>query len=326
MNLIRLSIARPIAIIAAVLMILLFGLVALQTIPIQLTPDVRKSVLTITTNWVGAAPAEVEREVTNRQEEVLKGLEGLARMVSQSQDNSSEITLEFNVGHNMDRALLLVANSLDRVDGYPEETDEPTIRTASAEDSSIAWFIIQRQEGNVRPMHEYGDFVENIIKERLERVPGVARVNMYGGSERELRVTVDPKKMARYGLSVPDVVAALRGANTSISAGDITEGKRRYVVRTDSELNTPERVRAVLLRSAKDLATGRLARVTLGDIGDVRFGYKDPTARIRTLGVPSMAVSAIRETGANVMETMEGVRLAVQELNATLVPDALLTL
>jgi len=326
MNLIRLSIARPIAIIAAVLMILLFGLVALQTIPIQLTPDVRKPVLTITTNWVGAAPAEVEREVTNRQEEVLKGLEGLARMVSQSQDNSSEITLEFNVGHNMDRALLLVANSLDRVAGYPEETDEPTIRTASAEDSSIAWFIIQRQEGNVRPMHEYGDFVENVIKERLERVPGVARVNMYGGSERELRVAVDPKKMARYSLSVPDVVAALRGANTSISAGDITEGKRRYVVRTDSELKTPDRVRAVLLRSAKDLATGRLARVTLGDIGDVRFGYKDPTARIRTLGRPAMAVSAIRETGANVMETMEGVRLAVQELNATLVPDALLTL
>ena len=326
MNLIRLSIARPIAIIAAVLMILLFGLVALQTIPIQLTPDVRKPVLTITTNWLGAAPAEVEREVTNRQEEVLKGLEGLSRMVSQSQDNSSEITLEFNVGHNMDRALLLVANSLDRVDGYPEETDEPTIRTASAEDSAIAWFIIQRMEGNVRPIHEYGDFIEDTIKERLERVPGVARVNMFGGSERELRVTVDPKKMARYGLTVRDVVTALQGANTSISAGDITEGKRRYIVRTDSELKTPDRVRAVLLRSAEDSATGRLGRVTLGDIGDVSFGHKDPVARIRTFGEPAMAVNAIRETGANVMETMEGVRVAVAELNEKLLPDALLTL
>ncbi len=326
MNLIRLAIARPIAIIAAVLMILLFGLVALQTIPIQLTPDVRKPVLTITTNWFGAAPAEVEREVTNRQEEVLKGLEGLSRMVSQSQDNSSEITLEFKVGHNMDRALLLVANSLDRVSGYPEETDEPTIRTASAEDQAIAWFIIQRMEGNIRPIHEYGDFIEDTIKERLERVPGVARVNVFGGSERELRVTVDPKKMARYGLTVPDVVRALQGANTSISAGDITEGKRRYIVRTDSELKTPERVRAVLLRSAEDPATGRLARVMLGDIADVIFGYKDPVARIRTLGEPAMAVNAIRETGANVMETMKGVRLAVAELNEVTLPEALLTL
>ncbi len=326
MNLIRLAIARPIAIIAAVLMILLFGLVALQTIPIQLTPDVRKPVLTITTNWFGAAPAEVEREVTNRQEEVLKGLEGLSRMVSQSQDNSSEITLEFKVGHNMDRALLLVANSLDRVSGYPEETDEPTIRTASAEDQAIAWLIIQRMEGNNRPIHEYGDFIEDTIKERLERVPGVARVNVFGGSERELRVTVDPKKMARYGLTVPDVVRALQGANTSISAGDITEGKRRYIVRTDSELKTPERVRAVLLRSAEDPATGRLARVMLGDIADVIFGYKDPVARIRTLGEPAMAVNAIRETGANVMETMKGVRLAVAELNEVTLPEALLTL
>ena len=326
MNLIRLAIARPIAIIAAVLMIILFGLVALQTIPIQLIPDVRKPVLTITTDWIGAAPAEVEREVTNRQEEVLKGLEGLARMVSQSQDNRSEITLEFKVGHNMDRALLLVANSLDRVDGYPEETDEPSIRTASAEDQAIAWFIIQRKEGNIRPIHEYGDFIEDTIKDRLERVPGVARVNVFGGSERELRVTVDPRKMARYRLTVPDVVAALRGANTSISAGDITEGKRRYIVRTDAELKTPDRVRAVMLRSAEDSATGRLARVTLGDIGDVHFGYKDPVARIRTLGEPAMAVNAIRETGANVMETMEGVRVAVAELNETVLPEALLTL
>ncbi|HJN61320.1 MAG TPA: efflux RND transporter permease subunit, partial [Alphaproteobacteria bacterium] len=238
MNLIRGAIGRPIAMIAAVLMIILFGLVALQTIPIQLTPDVRKPVLTITTDWLGAAPAEVEREVTNRQEDVLKGLEGLARMVSQSQDNRSEITLEFKVGHNMDRALLLVANSLDRVSGYPEETDEPSIRTASAEDQAIAWFIIQRLEGNNRPIHEYGDFIEDTIKDRLERVPGVARVNVFGGSERELRVTVDPKKMARYSLTVPDVVAALRGANTSISAGDLTEGKRRYIVRTDAELKT----------------------------------------------------------------------------------------
>jgi HAE1 family hydrophobic/amphiphilic exporter-1 len=326
MSLIRSAIERPIAIIAAVLMILLFGLIALQTIPIQLTPDVRKPVITISTDWYGAAPAEVEREVTNRQEDVLKGLEGLARMVSQSQDNSSEITLEFKVGQNMDRALLLVANRLDRVSGYPEEADEPTIRTASAEDQAIAWFIIQRMPGNTRPIHEYGDFVKDVIKERLERVSGVSRVNMFGGSERDLRITVSPEKMARYGLTVPDVVAALRGANTSISAGDITEGKRRYIVRTDAELNTPARVRAVLLRSATDSATGRLARVTLGDIGEVNYGFKDPVARIRTLGEPALAVNAIRETGANVMKTMEGVREAVSELNETLLPEARLTL
>lgn len=138
MNLIRVAIDRPIAVIAAVIMIILFGMVALQTIPIQLTPDIRKPVLTIATSWFGAAPAEVEREITNRQEDVLKGLEGLSRMTSSSNDGSAEISLEFKVGQNMDRGLLLVANRLDQVADYPEEADEPSIETASAEDQPIA--------------------------------------------------------------------------------------------------------------------------------------------------------------------------------------------
>ena len=105
MNIIRLSIERPIAVMAAVLMVLMFGALALNTIPIQLTPDVRRPVLTVTTNWSGGAPAEIEREITNRQEEVLKGLEGVTEMTSNSEDGRARITLEFNVNTNMDRAL-----------------------------------------------------------------------------------------------------------------------------------------------------------------------------------------------------------------------------
>ena len=126
MNLIRISIDRPIAVVAAVLMILLFGLLALQTIPIQLTPDVRRPILNIQTTWHGAAPAEIEREIINRQEEALKGLPGVMEITSRSEDGRARISLEFNVTQNMDRALLLVANRLDRVTGYPEEANEPT--------------------------------------------------------------------------------------------------------------------------------------------------------------------------------------------------------
>ena len=115
MNLIRLSLARPIAVVAAVLMVVIFGVVALQTIPIQLTPDVRKPVITVQTVWPGAAPAEIEREITNRQEEVLRGIEGLEKMSSRSQNGRARITLEFDITANMDRALLLVANRLDRL-------------------------------------------------------------------------------------------------------------------------------------------------------------------------------------------------------------------
>jgi HAE1 family hydrophobic/amphiphilic exporter-1 len=322
MNPIRTAIERPIAVIAAVLMVVMFGLVALQTIPIQLAPDINRPVITVSTNWPGAAPAEVEREITNRQEEELKGIEGLEQMTSSSERGRSRVTLEFAVGTNMDRALLLVSNRLDRVSGYPDEADEPTLDTAGAEDNAIAWFILTRQEGNTRPISEYGDFAEDVIQERLERVPGVSRVNVFGGSEREIQVTVDPQVLARYRLTVSEVVDALRRANASFSAGDVEEGKRRYVVRTEGELNTLDAVRAVVVRTAEDIATGRVARVRVGDIAAVTFGYKEPTAAIRMLGQGALAMNALRETGANVIETMEGIREALAELNAGPIPNA----
>ena len=238
MNLIRGAIERPIAVISAVLMIVMFGLVALQSIPIQLSPDVNRPVITITTVWGGAAPAEVEREVVNRQEEVMAGLEGLETISSRAEPGRSRITLEFRVGANMDRALLLVSNRLDRVSGYPEEVDEPILDTAGSEDNAIAWFIVTRAEGNERPVHEFGDFVEDVVKDRIERVKGVSRVNVFGGGEREIQVTIDPQLQARYGLTVSDMTRALRAANASMSAGDVEEGKRRYVVRTEGELNS----------------------------------------------------------------------------------------
>ncbi len=320
MNLIRLAIERPIAVIAAVLMALMFGVVALTTIPIQLTPDVRQPVIMITTEWPGAAPAEIEREIVNEQEEVLRGLQGVEKMTSRARDGAAEVTLEFKIGQNMDRALLLVANRLDRVDSYPDEADEPRLDTSAAEDSAIAWFILTRAKGNERLISSYRDFAEDVVQDRLERVTGVAAVNVYGGSERELQVIVDPERMARYGLAVPDVVEALRAANISTTAGDIDEGKRRYVVRTEGEFNRPEQVRQVVIRSQRDEASGRLGRVLIGDIATVAFDYKEPTADIRYLGDAAMAINAQSETGSNVIDTMEGIRQAIAELNASPLP------
>ena len=326
MNLIRISIERPIAVVAAVLMILLFGLLALQTIPIQLTPDVRRPVLNIQTTWHGAAPAEIEREIINRQEEALKGLPGVTEITSRSEDGRARISLEFGIQQNMDRALLLVANRLDRVTGYPDEANEPTISTSSSDDNPIGWYIIDRQPGNDRAIHTYGDQVDDLVRDRLERVPGVSRVNVYGGSERELRVIVDPEKLARYGLTVPHVVQALKAANTSMSGGDVVEGKRRYVVRTEGEFRTPEQVAAVLVRSDASAGAGRIGRVTIGDIAAVEFAYKSPTAHIRHMGNPTLAANTIRDTGANVIEVMAGIHEALRELRENILPAVGLTI
>ena len=326
MDPIRLAIDRPVAVLAVVIMAVLFGALALTRIPIQLTPDVRKPVLEIETIWPGAAPAEIEREIVNPQEEELKGLSGLETITSRSETGRARVTLEFAIGTDMDRSLMLVANRLDRVPDYPDEVDEPTIDTSGSDDNPIAWMIIQRAEGNARAMAEYGDFVEDVVKARLERVDGVAAVNVFGGTARELQVIIDPVELARYRLTVPEVVSALRAADISLSAGDVDEGKRRYVVRAEGELNTVEAVQDVVLRSDAAVSANALGRVYVRDVADVRFGYKEAVARIRQKGEPSIAVNAVRETGANVIETMAGIRTAIEELRAGPLDRAELTL
>ncbi|TCS60354.1 efflux RND transporter permease subunit [Varunaivibrio sulfuroxidans] len=320
MNLIKVAIERPIAVIAAVLMVVMFGLLALKTIPIQLIPDIRKPVLNVRTEWPGAAPAEVEREIVNRQEEALRGLQGLDEMTSRSDRGRATISLEFAVGQDMDKALLLVANRLDRVTDYPAEVKRPTLNTSDSEDQPIARFSLVRTPGNTRPLSSYGSFVETVIQDRLERVPGVAGAYLFGDVPRRLEVIVEPARLAQYGLGVGRILDALRAANASVSAGTVDEGKRRYVVRAEGELTTPEAVRNVVVRTIADTATGNVSRVRIGDIAHVAFGYPEPDAVIRRKGQPAIAISVVRDTGANVIDVMKGLKRAVAELNRSVLP------
>ncbi len=312
MNLIRLSIERPMAVVAMVLMIILFGYVALQRIPIQMAPDVRQPVLIVTTNWRGAAPAEVEREIVIPQEDELKRLEGVQRVLSEASHGRGKITLEFAPGVNFDRMLLLVSNRLDRVTNYPEEAEEPTLGTSGTEDNAIAWFLFSRDEGNDTPMLEYGDFLRDVVQERLERVPGVGGVNIFGETEREMQIVIDPERLARYRLTVGQVVARLRAANASITGGDIDEGKRRYTVRTEGDFAETSEVEAVVLRSNAQGAG--LGRVTVGDVATVTLAYKEARARMSSNGVPALALNLTREQGANVIETMKLAQATMAEL------------
>ena len=314
MNPIRLAIERPVAVMAVVVMAVLFGALALMRIPVQLAPDVRKPVVVVQTTWPGAAPAEIEREIVNPQEDAFRGLEGLERMTSRSRTGSGEVTLEFAVGADMGDILLLVSNRLDRVGDYPEEAGEPTLNTSGSDDSPIAWVTLRAESGNIRALPEYGDFMEDVIKARLERVDGVSTVNVFGGVSRELQIVIRPKELARYGLTIPDVVRQLRAENISLSAGNVDEGKRRYVVRAEGSLDTIDAVKSVVLRSEVLGQAGARGRVLVGDIADVAFAYKDPDARLRFRGEPGLAFNVVREQGANVIATMAEVKTVLTEL------------
>ena len=203
MNLIQASIHRPIAVIAVVVMVIMFGWVALQRIPIQMTPDVRQPVIIVDTSWPGASPLEVEREIVNRQEDVLKGIEGVRKIESRARTGRSDVTLEFSPSQNMDRRIACSwPTASTGFSGYPEEADEPTLRTSGTDDNAIAWFILTRAEGNERDMITYGDFLEDVVQERIERIPGISGVNIFGETEREMRIIVDPERLAQFRLTV----------------------------------------------------------------------------------------------------------------------------
>ena len=320
MKLISASLERPIAIVSVIFMTIILGMLALDRIPIQIAPDVNKPVISITTYWYGASPYEMEREIVNRQEEALKGVEGVKEITASTNEGRSVVTLEFDVASNMEKSLLLVSNKLNQIEDYPEDAGEPTIDTAGLDDNAIAWFIVTKTEGNNKNIAAYGDVVEDIIQDGIERVPGVARTNAYGSSETELRITINPEKMAYYGLTVPGVIKTIQSANSSISAGDIEEGKRKYIVRAEGEISSEKEVNDIVLISEQNV-NGRYGRVIVSDIAEVEFTYKEPRSIIRFLGQSSIAINAVRETGANVIEVMEEVKSTIKNLNNEVLPD-----
>jgi len=152
-------------------------------------------------------------------------------------------------------------------------------------------------------------FAEDVIEARFERVEGVSNANVLGGLEEELQVVVDPELLAARQLTIADVRNTLRGQNKDTSAGDFWEGKRRYVVRTMGQFRSPEQVAAQILavRDGKP--------VYVHDVAEVRNGFKKPDGMVRRFGTSSIAVNCLRETGANVLDVMDGLREATKELN-----------
>ena len=311
MKLVDASIKRPVSVVVGVLFVALFGLISLYRIPVQLTPDVDRPVVNVSTFWAGASPEEVEQEIVQRQEEQLKSLEGLVKMTSESQDSRGNVVLEFNVGINPDAVLLKVSNRLNQVTGYPLDAERPVLSAGgNANTRAITWLILDTvPEAEEKDVELYRNVAEEWVETAIERVPGVSQSNVFGGYERELQVIIDPQAMAAHQLTVSQIAAVLARENANISAGSFDEGKRRYIVRTVGQYKTPSDLEHVVVRG------GDGSRVRIGDIARVELGYARSGAAVRQKGKPAIAINATRETGANVLEVMQGIRETVDALN-----------
>ena len=230
MNLTRVSLSNPVAVIVGILLVSLFGIISITHLPIQLIPVVERPVITITTNWRAAAPKEVEAEIVEPQEDVLRGLPGMTKLVSESSRGSGKLTITFNSGIDMQRALLDVLSRLNRVQRYPEDASEPILSLVGDNTRPIAWLIIKPLPGNERPINTYQDFIEDVAQTRLERVPGVAQAEAFGGRKKEIRITFDPY-LAASGRANLYVGWLLAGGTKDVSGGTADVGKRRYTFR-----------------------------------------------------------------------------------------------
>ena len=304
------AIKYPVTVAVAVLIATLGGVLALFDVPIQLTPEIERPQVTVATNWFGASPEEIEREIIEEQEDVLKSVEGVTLMRSESYDGYGQVILEFAAGTDLTAATVRVSNKLDEVLAYPRNADRPVVSTVGRFDRSIAWFVI-RSEDNIEVAHQ-ATFIEDEVKPRLERVSGVAGINLFGGLEQEVHVIFDPDLLASIGITVGELAVSLREESQDISAGDFSEGKRRYVVRTMGRYRSLDDVAQTVIRVREGVP------IRVGDVAEVTLGHQKPTALVRFQGDSAVALNAQRQIGSNVLEVTEQLVAEITKINEQL--------
>lgn len=314
MDIIRFSISKPVTISVGVLLIVLFGVISIGQIPIQLTPNIETTVVSITTRWEGATPQQVETEIVQEQEDKLKSIAGLSKMISVCSQGQGQITLEFSQGTTKEQALREASDKLREVPDYPENVDEPVVEATNPADRDyIAWVVFSSTDPDfdIRTLY---DFLDDRVKPEIERVPGISEVNVVGGIEREVRVKVDPEALAQRGLSPTQFVAALRAQNLDASAGQLAEGKRDIRIRSVGRYDRLDQIENTLLSAPGEPV------VRVKDVATAELTYKEADRMVRNKGRVVVALNAQREVGSNVIEVMAGFQKRLDEVKKNLLP------
>lgn len=300
------------------LIVLILGIAAASRIPVQMIPDLEVRTVSVETRWPGATPQDVEKDIVIEQERYLRNLANLQRMTSTTGNGFAEIELEFPFGVDVTQALIEVNNALSRVSSYPRNVDPPRIVASSFSANAFMHFSVAPLDGdprriNVRLMQ---DFVEDRVRPRMESISGVSEVRVNGGLERQLQILLDAEALAQRGLGLTDVRDAIRARNQDISGGEVTAGKRRYLLRTVGRFQTPADLADLVLRRDGDSV------IRLGDVADVRQGNARPRFVSRVNGDPRLALQVRRQPGSNVIEIKRAMLAEVAAINADVLHPA----
>lgn len=286
----------------------MFGLIALFRLPLELQPGGDRPEITITTPYIGAAPAEVEDLITRPIEDVLEEIEGVEEITSQSLPGISTITIKFDWGIDVDARLVNVLNKLQQLEELPEEAGESDVQVASGNNNPMMWIVLKAKPGYQTDSNRYRDLIEEVIEPALRRVEGTSRFFIVGGQEREVEVLVDPKALSDRNLTLTDVTDTLRSNNRDIRGGPLVLGKREYQVRTVNRAQELDQLKTFVLRR-DDAGT-----VYLGDVAEVEMGRKFQDSAFLFNDAPSAGMGIIRRVGANVPQVSQGVRAVLASL------------
>lgn len=307
------SIRRPVLATVMSLLLVLIGLVSFDRLTVREYPRIDEPVVTVSTRLTGASAEVIESTVTKPLEDSIAGIEGVDIVTSISRAEQSQISVRFRLERDPDSAAAEVRDKVSRVRGrLPEAADEPVISKVEADATPTVWLAYPSD--TLSPI-EITDLINRIVKPRLQTIPGVADVRLYGDRAPAMRVWLDPERLAAYRLTVQDVEDALRRQNLEVPAGRIESQQREFSVTSRTDLATPEQFGEVVLRNVN----GGLVR--LKDVARIEEAAASERSSTRLNGVTSVSTGIIRNATANPLEVAAGVRAMIPQLKQDLPPS-----
>ena len=306
MNVSRFAIRRPIFTVMIMLVVILIGLVSFRRLPVDLMPDITLPTLSVSTSYENASPEEIERLVTEPIEEAMSAVPGVEEVTSTSTEGRSNVRVTFEWGTDLDAASNDVRDRLDRViSRLPDDADRPSLRKF---DLAAFPVLIMGAASDLDPI-EMRRIIDDQVAYRIERVPGVAALDVWGGRDREIRVALSPDKMKALGVPLDQVIARIRAGNVNLPAGSVEEGNFEVTIRTPGEFTSLEQLRDTVVAVRDD------APIHLSEIAEVTDGWEKTTRIVRVNGKQGVRLAVNKQSGTNTVEVATAVLDEVERIH-----------
>lgn len=310
MNLTRSALKNPAAVVVIAVLIILFGIISVLKLPIQLTPDIEQPQISIGTGWRAAAPEEIESVIIEPIENVVKNTRGVTDVTTNINQGFGNITLTFDVGTDMQQAMLDVLNNLNQAPPLPLDAFEPVVSAGGGRQGgpNAASLLVRPVPGSdLDTLAGHQSLIENVIEPRLARISGVAQVNLNSQRPRELRITFDPYRAAALGITVGQISNTV-ARSTDVSGGFANVGRRQYTVRFAGQYDIDNLQDMIVAHSGE-------RPVYLRDIATVEDTLVDRFGLTLRNGAPAYYITISRANDANTVALMDDINAAIKELN-----------